>query len=180
MTHIARHAVWAALLVAALFVGCASDHRLPPGLLHEEAREDESTPLGGDALAHRKLEMRRAYRDLIHFHATFEGLFFRKDRNGQVMFSEFVGTYMGTHLDPMLRAEWQSQHPELMGIDANLRFVTAEVLMQMRDPAGAQETIEEIERRFRGRENMLVDYPIGEQSTLSEGLETLRDRKWRG
>jgi hypothetical protein len=170
----------ALLALVAGLVACGPSHRLPPGLLYEGTRQEENAPLGGDALAHRKLEMQRAYRDLIHFHATFESLFFRRDRSGQILFSEFVGTYMGTHLDPILRNEWQSHHPELMGLDANLRFVQAEVLMQMRDPAGAEAAIEEIERRFQGRENMLVDYPIGEQSTLAEGLEILRDRKWRG
>jgi hypothetical protein len=34
--------------------------------------------------------------------------------------------------------------------------------------------------RFQGREDMLIDYPFGEQRSLGEGLEMLRDRKWRG
>lgn len=179
-TRCTTHAVAVVIALVTGLSACGSSHRLPPGLLHEEARSGENTPLGGDALAHRKLEMKRAYRDLIHFHATFAGLFFRKDRSGQILFAEFVGTYIGTHLEPMLRGEWQSQHPELMGIDANLRFVEAEVLMQMRDPSATEYAIEEIERRFRGRENMLVDYPIGEQTPLAEAVEILRERKWRG
>ena len=69
---------------------------------------------------------------------------------------------------------------ELMALDANLRFAQADVLIQMRDPRRVERVIEEIERRFEGRGSMLVEYPLGSQGTLSEGVKRLRDNKWRG
>jgi hypothetical protein len=163
-----------------IVTACASSPELPAGLLDERAAVEENTPLGGEALTQRKLEMKRAYKDLIHFQVTFESLHQRKDRNGLILFSEVTGTYMGAHLQPLLRNEWQSEHPEVMGLDANLRFIQAEVLMQMNDPGAVQQAIDEIERRYKGHENMLVDYPIGDQSPLGQALQILRDRKWRG
>ena len=65
-------------------------------------------------------------------------------------------------------------------MDASLRFAKAELLIQLRYPRLVQATIEDIERRYRGRDSMLVEYPLGEQGTLSEGLEILKDRKWKG
>jgi hypothetical protein len=180
MIRAKRGPALAALAALILGVACASSPELPPGFLDERTAVEENTPLGGESLAQRKLEMKRAYSDLVHFYVTLESLHQRRDRNGLILFSEFTETYMGEHLDPLLRNEWQSQHPEVMGIDANLRFVQAEVLMQMGDPGGVQRVIDEIERRFRGHENMLVDYPIGDQSPLGQALQILRDRKWRG
>jgi hypothetical protein len=175
-----RRRILSALMIASVSVSCASAPELPPGLLYEKEVVEENTPLGGEALSQRKLEMKRAYKDLVHFHVTFESLHQRNDRNGLILFSEFTGTYMGAHLQPLLRNEWQSRHPEVMGLDVNLRFIQAEVLMQMNDPAAVQQVIDEIERRFKGRENMLVDYPIGDQNPLGRAIEVLRDRKWRG
>jgi hypothetical protein len=180
MIELNRHIVLSALMLTFVAVSCASAPELPPGLLEENAAAEENAPLGGEALTQRKLEMKRAYKDLEHFHVTFQSLHQRKDRNGLILFSEFTGTYIGAHLQPMLRNEWQSEHPEVMGLDANLRFIQAEVLMQMNDPAAVQSAIDEIERRYKGRENMLVDYPIGDQSPLGQAIQVLRDRKWRG
>jgi hypothetical protein len=67
-----------------------------------------------------------------------------------------------------------------MALDAGLRLGKAEVLIWMRQQRRAQQTIDELLKRFEGRENMLVEYPIGGQSTLEQALERLRERKWRG
>ena len=82
--------------------------------------------------------------------------------------------------DPLLAGEWQSRHPELNAIDANVRFAKAELLIQLGETRRAQAVMDEIERRFHGREDMLVDYPFGDHRALGEGLELLRNRKWRG
>jgi len=172
-----------ALLAPALALAlgaCAVGRPLVVDLPAEESVVEESAPLGGDALAERKRELQRAYRDLIHFHATLESLRHRRDRNGSILFDQFLDAYMGTHLEPLLRHEWQSRHPELMALDASLRFVQAEVLVRMRDTRRVQRVIESIEARFEGRENMIVQYPIGGQGSIAEGLEILRNRKWRG
>ena len=35
-------------------------------------------------------------------------------------------------------------------------------------------------QNLAGRDNMLVEFPIGERGTLGEALELLGKRKWRG
>ncbi len=148
--------------------------------MERDTAAEETNPLGGDALAQRKLSLTRAHRDLEHFQKTLASLRYRKDRSGTILFVNFLEAYMGTHLSPILANEWQSRHPELMGLDANLRFAQAELLGRMRDPRRVQRMIEDIERRFDGRGNMLIEYPYGQHHTLSEGLAVLRERKWRG
>ena len=168
------------IAVALLASGCVVSHKAPPDLLPGDTAAEDSAPLGGEALTQRKLEMRRAYADMIHFDATLATLHHRRDKNGLVLFSRFLDTYLGVHVDPLLAGQWQSRHPELDSLDANLRFAKAELLVQLRSPRRAQAVMNEIQRRFEGRENMLIDYPFGEQRPLGEGLELLRDRKWRG
>jgi hypothetical protein len=173
----------AALLMVTFLGGCAiGGIGIFDGMAQDEAvdtGEDPDLPLGGEALAHRKLDMGRAMRDMRHFHATLRSLIQRSDDRGYAVFDEFLAKYMGTHLDPMLRPNWQSSHPELMVMDANLRFMEAEMLAMMRYPRRVQDAIDEIEDRYEGRETMLIDYPIGDQTTLAEALQYLRERKWR-
>jgi hypothetical protein len=167
-----------ALCAAAL--ACASKTEFQDVLVLEQTAAEQSTPLGGAALGQRKQDMQRAHRDMLHFHATLESLQDRRDRNGLVLFSQFLDAYMGLHLDPLLKSEWQSRHPELMALDANLRLVKAEVLIQMRSPQRVQQVIEELKQRYAGREDMLVEFPIGKQGTLRDGMRRLGERKWRG
>ena len=169
-----------AVLAAALILAACRTPSAPDTLLVPEEAAAKSRPLGGQSLAQRKQELDRAWRDMVHFHVTLESLRHRKDRNGLVLFSGFVDAYMGTHLDTLLEPDWQSEHPELQGIDANVRLVQAETYMQLRSPQRMQRALDEIERRYAGRGDMLVDYPVGEQSTLAEAIETLTTRKWRG
>ena len=172
--------IWLASAACAGLVACASHTEFQDVLLLEPTAAEQSTPLGGPALALRKQEMRRAHRDMLHFHTTLESLQQRKDRNGLMLFSQFLDAYMGMHLDPLLQSEWQSRHPELMALDANLRFAQAEVLIQMHSPGRVQKAIDELEKRYAGREDMLVEFPIGKQGTLRDGLRRLSERKWRG
>lgn len=160
--------------------GCASSPDLPEHFGLEVTAAEESTPLGGEALALRRRELRRAQRDMASFETTLETLRVHKDRSGQILFSQFLDAYMGVHLAPMLAGEWQSRHPELMALDAGLRLAEAEVLIRMRAPRRVQEVLDEIERRFAGRDAMLVEYPVGSQTSLGEALRQVRDRKWRG
>jgi hypothetical protein len=176
-----RRFTW--LLAGALAFGtaCAS----PPGIeereiFPEDAAGAADVPLGGTALLQRKRELARAHGDLTHFIATLESLRHRRDRNGAILFSRFIDAYMGTHLDPMLRGEWQSRHPELLGLDANLRVAKAQVFVALRDPRRVQVVLDDLAARYAGRESMLVEFPIGGQSTLAEALALLRKRKWRG
>lgn len=164
-----------AALAAALVLGCAG---VEP--LDLEAMRASEAPLGGEALVQRKHDLERAHRDLLHFHTTLSSLMDRRDSGSIGLFDDFLAAYLARHLDPLLRSEWQSRHPELAGVDASLRFAKAELLIQMRYPRRVQDAIDDIERRFRGRETLLIDYPVGRQGTLGRGLEILRDRKWKG
>ena len=147
-------------------------------LADEITAAEESAPLGGEALTQRKLEMKRAQRDLVHFHATLDSLNRRRDRNAQQLFRSFLGAYLGTHVEPLVSGSWQSHHPELAAMDASLRLLTAELLIQMRETSRAQREIEQVAERYQGHGDMIVGYPVGEQGTLREALETLRERKW--
>ncbi len=138
----------------------------------------EETPLGGEALARRRMDLDRAWRDLLHFEETMESLVDRKDSRSVALLDAFLDQYMGTHLAGLLRPSWQSSHPEVMALDANLRFMQAELLAQMRYTRRVQDAIDDIQTRFAGRESMLVEYPVGEQRPLGEALDLLRDRKW--
>jgi hypothetical protein len=167
-------------LLAAALAGCASAPDPMRAFAGEETIEEQSTPLGGSALAQRRREMERAYGDLVHQRATLLDLRRRDDGNGSMLFGSFLEAYLARHLAPMLRSEWQSRHPELMALDASLRLLEAELRVELRDPSRVQEGLDEIARRFAGRESLLVDYPVGEQTPLGAAVEGLRKRKWRG
>ena len=170
--------IWLApLLFAAQILGCAAG--IDPALQEAmDAAAEEEAPLGGEALARRRLDLKRAWRDLLHFDDTMQSLVDRKDSRSVALLDGFLAQYMGEHLEPLLRPQWQSFHPEVMELDANLRFMKAQILADMRYPRRVQQSIDDIEIRFEGRESMLIEYPVGEQRSLGEALELLRDRKW--
>jgi len=146
----------------------------------EVAALEGSKPLGGEALWQRKLKMQRALTDMIAFRTTFESMHDRGDERDMAIFQAFVTDYMNQHLNPLIAPEWQSTHPELIVLDANLRFVQAEVLIEMGAERAVKAAVRELVRRYDGRGNMLVDYPIGSQTTLREALHMLKQRDWRG
>jgi hypothetical protein len=177
-----RAAPFVLLLLSALALaaaGCASDGP-PERLVPETKASQASSPLAGEALAERKRDLQRAHRDVTHFQATLSSLSYRRDRNGLVQFSHFLDAYLGVHLHPLLAGEWQSRHPELAALDANVRFAEAELLAKLKLHGRAEDAMDEIARRFRGREDMLVAYPKGKQTPLGAALEQLRERKWSG
>jgi len=171
------------LLLASLSLGlfaCISSDGPPDQLVPEVTAAEASTPLAGEALDARKRDLERAYSDLTHFQETLTSLHYRKDRNGLVQFSQFLDAYLGVHLDPMLAGEWQSRHPELSALDANVRFAKAQLLVQLAERGRAADAMDDIATRFKGREDMLVAYPPGKQTPLGKALEQLRERKWKG
>jgi hypothetical protein len=167
----------APLLLALQLTGCASKDG-PEGTEADQKEALVETSLNGEALAQRRTDLVRAWRDLVHLDETMRGLSDRNDSPSIVLLDNFIAEYMSKHLDPLLKPEWQSSHPEVMALDANLRFMKAQLLSNMRYPRKVQDSIDEIESRFEGRESMLVEYPVGEQRALSEALEMLRDQKW--
>ena len=166
-----------ALAFAVPFLGCAAGSDRDFEEMAEETAVEEA-PLGGEALARRRMDLDRAWRDLLHFEATMQSLVDRSDSRSVAMLDGFLDHYMGTHLAGLLRPRWQSSHPEVMALDANLRFMQAELLAQMRYTRRVQDSIDDIVARFTGRETMLVEYPVGEQRPLGEALDLLRNRKW--
>jgi hypothetical protein len=161
---------------------CASKDAARYAALDLEAAPsvDPNTPLGGVSLSQRRLELVRTHSDLVHFMATLDSLQLRRDQSGQILFKGFVDEYLGTHVDPMLATAMHSEQPELAGLDASIRFLEAEMLAKLRSPHRAQQTIDALEQLYQGREDMLVDWPIGKKTTLKKALDLFDDRKWRG
>ncbi len=171
-----------ALLVLALggplLGGCVSHERRADDLVRRTSDARASAPLGGEALAQRKLELERTYRDLAHLNDTLESLHRRDDRNGKVIFSEFVNHLLAKQVLPLLEGEWQSEHPEVAELDANVRLGVAELWLRIGAVSHTDRMLEEIERRYSGRDDMLVSYPFGSQGTLAQGVARLRNRSW--
>jgi hypothetical protein len=132
--------------------------------------------LGGAALAQRKLELERALSDMTNIQKSLESMHDRRDATGVSQMRGFVNQYMVIHLNPLLAPTWQSSHPELILHDSTLRFVQAEVLMQLGYSSWVNEVINDMEERYEGRGNMLVEYPAGTQTTFSEALVVLHER----
>ncbi len=51
----------------------------------------------------------------------------------------------------------------------------ADVLMRMNDTSRAAKTLDEIASRYKGRDDMLVHYPMGSESPLGKAIKLLRD-----
>lgn len=164
----------------ALTSACATRDPMHAEFAWEEtqAKAASRTPLGGQALIHRKRELERAQKDLKFFYETLSALRGRRNHSGYVMLGSFMDAYFGLHLAPLLEPVWQSSHPEVMALDVSLRIAEAEMYVQMRDPARAQQVIDDVRERYEGREGMLVELPTGEQTTVGEAIESLADRKW--
>jgi hypothetical protein len=166
--------------VALASLACVSDDKPPDKIVPVPKKTEASAPLAGEALRERKRELQRAYKDIGHFQETLASLRYRKERNGLVQFSHFLDSYLGVHLHPLLEGEWQSRHPELAALDANVRFAEAELLVHLQERGRAEDAMDEIARRFKGRDDMLVAYPVGKQTPLGQALGMLRERKWSG
>lgn len=174
--------ILAASSACLVFAGCiiTTDSTPPREMLPNGGPAEASAPLAGEALIARKRDLERAYRDLVHFQETMRTLRHRRDRNGRTQFSHFLDSYLGEHLEPLLSGEWQSRHAELSALDANVRFAKAELLIRLEQRGRAEDVMDEIQKRFDGREDMLVAYPTGQQTPLGKALEQLRERKWSG
>ena len=174
---VGRRAGAAFLLLGAcaLAQGCITDERVADQWVAERSAKEASAPLGGEALVQRKLDLDRSYRNLGHFLTTLDGLSRRKDRDGIVMFAEFVDFYVTKNVVPLLEPEWQSRHPEVSGLDVNARFAVAAIWSKIGSDSSADRMLDEIERRDEGRGDMLVGYPFGTETTLATALQHLRE-----
>jgi hypothetical protein len=174
MTEIALRA-WIAGVACFVLAACVSSANRPVDFGSTEKAAEETAPLGGASLDLRRENMARMYEDLMHFRTALDDAEQRGDRTTQVALHHFVDAYIGMHLDPMLAGEWQSRHPELWGVDADLRLAKAQVLARMRERARANAVLDEVGTRYAGREDMLVHYPPGNQSPLGKAVQLIRD-----
>jgi hypothetical protein len=56
----------------------------------------------------------------------------------------------------------------------NARFAVVAVWSRLGASSSAGHMLDEIERRYKGRGEMLVGYPIGGESTLKDAVKRLR------
>ena len=173
MSHsLVRLALCAALAAA---LGCGSKTYLAKDFGRPEKSAEEASPTGGPTLDQRRENMTRMYKDLVHFRTSLRDSQERGDRTTTNALALFINSYMEMHLDPLLGGEWQSRHPELAGLDADLRLAKADVLIRMKDTSRASKTLEELSARYKGRDDMLVHYPMGSESPLGKAIKLLRD-----
>ena len=165
-----------ALALAGTLGGCASYEPVP---LEDVEMTRLSKPLGGETLAEKHRELQRTRDDLARHLRTLDSMKRRGDRSGLVLFKTFFYGYMDDHVEPLLARDWTSHHPELGGLDASVRFVAIEVLSKLDSAHRAEALIDDVKLRFRGREDLMVDYPVGKRSKLDKALELVEDQYWR-
>jgi len=170
----ARLTLCAALVASA--AGCGSKTYLSKDFAKTEKTAEEAGPVGGPSLDQRRENMQRMYKDLVHFRTSLRDAQERGDRSTVNALGFFMESYMNMHLDPLLDGEWQSRHPELWGLDADLRLAKADVLIRMNDGSRAKKTLDELMSRYKGRDDMLVHYPLGSESPLGKAIKLLRER----
>jgi hypothetical protein len=171
----------AALLLAScgsLSLGCVTESSRADALMRSTSAARASAPLGGEALAQRKTELARTFRDLSHMNTTLESLRWRDDRESGLLFGDFVELHLEKQVFPVLEGEWQSRHPEVAALDADVRLAVAELWMRTGSGSRTDRMRDDSEDRFEGRSEMLVSYPLGSQGTLRDAVAHLRDRSW--
>jgi len=171
-----RSAAWAALALAGALAGCASYEPVP---LEDVELSRVQKPLGGETLAEKHREMQRTRDDLVRHLRTLDSMLLRDDEDGIVLFETFFFGYMDDHVKPLLAKDWTSHHPELGGLDAGIRFLAIEVLAKLDAPHRANAMIDDVKLRFRGRGELMVDYPVGKRSKLDRALELVEEQYWR-
>jgi hypothetical protein len=165
-----------ALALAGALGGCANYQPVP---LEDVEMTRISKPLGGETLAEKHREMQRTHSDLVRHLKTLDSMDRRGDEDGIQLFKTFFYGYMDEHVEPLLAKGWTSHHAELGGLDAGIRFVAVEVLSKLEAPHRAEALIDDLKLRFRGREDLMVDYPVGRRSKLDKALELVEEQYWR-
>lgn len=163
------------LLALAAALGCGSKTYLSKDFGKPEKSAEESGPVAGPSLDQRRENMQRMFKDLIHFRTSLRDAQERGDRTTVNALGFFMESYMNMHLDPLLDGEWQSRHPELWGMDADLRLAKADVLARLNETSRSSKTLDEIGERYKGRDDMLVHYPLGSESQLGKAIKLLRE-----
>lgn len=174
MAH--HQAIWLPLALAGLLSGCAHYEPVP---LEDVELTQSQKPLGGETLAEQHREMERTQDDLMRHLRTLDSMRMRDDEDGLVLFKTFFKGYMKEHVDPMLARGWTSDHPELGGLDASIRFLAIEILSKLDSPHRANAMIDDVKLRFRNRGDLMVDYPPGRRTNVNKALELVEEQYWR-
>ncbi len=165
-----------ALALASLLGGCASYEPVP---LEDVETTRVSKPLGGETLAEKHREMQRTHADLVRNLQTLDSMLRRHDDDGIQLLKESFYRYMDDHVEPLLAKDWTSHHPALGGLDAGIRFVAIEVLWKLESPHRAEALIDDVKLRYRGRGDLMVDYPVGRRANVNKALELVEEQYWR-
>jgi hypothetical protein len=165
-----------ALAVAGALGGCASYEPVP---LEDVELSQASKPLGGETLAEKHREMERTRNDIARTLKTLDSMRLRHDEDGIQLLKGSFYRYMDDHVEPLLARDWTSHHPELGGLDAGIRFIAIEVLSKLDSPHRAEALIDDVKLRFRGREDLMIDYPVGHRSNVTKALELVEEQYWR-
>ena len=67
---------------------------------------------------------------------------------------------------------------KLEGLDAEMRLLEAELLMRLEHRSDAERVLDEVDRRFAHRSDLVVNYPVGKQSSLTEAVRIARAPRW--
>ena len=161
------------ILALPLFAGCTTSASKGTYTKQNPVVESQSH-LAGAELDQRARRMERAHRDLIEFHAALVTLQRRDDRAGIESFVDFIEPYLADHVDDQLSARGDAWNDELVTLDANLLFAKAEILRELDDYWGLQSVLREIRARYGDQNDLLVEYPFGEQNTVASALRSLR------
>jgi hypothetical protein len=173
----ASHATLVAIALAGGLSACTSDPYTPAPVdfaLGTSAAE-ASTPLSGASLDHRRRLLERRRDDLAEIAAALEQAEYRGEKPAVIQLRRFADAYVGMHVDPLLEETWQSRQPELVALDAGLRLRNAELLVRMSQRDRARHALDRLSELYRGREDMLVEFPRGVQRPLREALRDVRE-----
>ena len=168
------------VLLGMLVFGLAACAAKPPidPILGAKLSAEPPPPLGGASLAKARDELRRAERELVHFQKTLVSLRQRSDVDGHNRFRRTVWEHLVQQVDPLLARAWPSEHLELAALDAQLRLMKVEVLLQMGHPLLCQRAINDIRRRFPDTNRILVTAPTAGDATLEEALMAVQLRRY--
>ncbi len=173
----------AAVVLASMLgvLGCASAGN-PFGQLFGRATAQEPLPaiveprvfLGGEALAQKKVRMRRVHADLVHLYRGYTVVARQHKSEDQEQLEAFVRPFIERHVAPLFAGDGEAWNTDLRLLEANLLFAEAALFVAIDEEAGLAEVIATLSDRFGGHESLLIEYPIGETQTLAHGIRDLR------
>ena len=122
--------------------------------------------------------MRRAHSDMGHLHLAHDRLSRLAKNADREQLETFIRPYLETRvrslIDTPVDQGWNS---ELRLLEANLLFAEGALFAAMGDVEDLDLVIGTLSDRYDGYESMLIEYPIGQSSTLENGIDDLRSMR---